>query len=140
MEKISKLEELLKNMTPELAGGKYYFASVDEMQLMALSSYLDCIICVYREKEGLTIVFSEEITEEMKEFTEKEIIGPFALIALNIYSDLMAVGLLAKITDTLAKERISVNAFSAYHHDHVFVPYERKDEAMRELKKLQGGG
>jgi hypothetical protein len=43
---------------------------------------------------------------------------------------------LAKITTALAKEGISVNAFSAYYHDHLFVPYDRKEDAMAALAEL----
>jgi len=124
-------------MKPTLAKGKFYMASVDESELMALAGYVDYITDIFREKEGLSIVFSEEIKEEMGELTEKKIIGPFALITMNVYSDLMAVGFLAKITEALAKEKISMNAFSAYHHDHLLVPYDRKDDAMKALEKLQ---
>lgn len=62
--------------------------------------------------------------------------GSWRLITLNVHSDLAAVGFLAKITDRLAKAAISVNAVSAYYHDHLFVPLERSDEAMEILKKL----
>ncbi|MEW5996878.1 MAG: ACT domain-containing protein [Candidatus Micrarchaeota archaeon] len=137
MKTISNLQELLKNMKPTLSKGKFYMASIDESELMALAGYADYITDIFREKEGLSIVFSEEIKEEMESLTEKKIFGPFALITLNVYSDLMAVGFLAKITETLAKEKISVNAFSAYNHDHLFVPYERKEDALKALQKLQ---
>ena len=137
MKTISNLKELLKNMKPTLAKGKFYMASVDESELMALAGYVDYITDIFREKEGISIVFSEEIKEEMKGLTEKKIIGPFALITMNVYSDLMAVGFLAKITEALAKEKISMNAFSAYHHDHLLVPYDRKDDALKALEKLQ---
>ena len=69
----------------------------------------------------------------MVRLTDREVVGPFALISLTVHSDLHAVGLLAKITNALAKEGISVNAFSAYYHDHLFVPFARKDDAMAAL-------
>ncbi len=133
---INKLSELLKKMNPVLNKGKYFIASMPESQMMVLAGYLDYVIAIYREKEGLTVVFSEETKNEMKELSEAEIAGPFALITLNVHSDLLAVGFLAKMTAALAKEKISVNAFSAYYHDHLLVPYERKKDAMAALKKL----
>jgi hypothetical protein len=133
---ISNLNELLKKMKPNLKEGKFYFASVDEGELMALSGYLEYITCVYRESEGLTIVFNEEILENMKGFTEK-ISGPFAMITLEVNSDRNAIGFMEKIAGALAKEKISCNAFSAYYHDHIFVQYERKEDAIVALKKLQ---
>ncbi|MFH0817869.1 MAG: ACT domain-containing protein, partial [Candidatus Micrarchaeota archaeon] len=66
----TKLEDLLKNINPELQEGKHYFASVPESQLFGLVNYLSSIKCIQREEEGLSIVFSEDILEEMKDFSE----------------------------------------------------------------------
>jgi hypothetical protein len=132
----SDLEKLLGRMEPILVEGKFYFATVEESQLFTLSGYLDNIYSVFREKEGLSIVFSENLKEIMARLKEKEMIGPFALITLSVHSNLFAVGLLAKVTNALAKEGISVNAFSAYHHDHLFVPYDRKEDAIAALEKI----
>ncbi|MFH1785596.1 MAG: ACT domain-containing protein [Candidatus Micrarchaeota archaeon] len=132
---ISNLDELLKNMKPNLKNEKYFIGSFDDQYLMNLSGYLDYIVCVYKEKEGLTVIFSDDILDDMKDLTER-IQGPFALITLEVNSDLMAVGFMAKIADALAKEKISCNAVSAYHHDHIFVQYERKEAALTALKKL----
>lgn len=133
---VSDLSELLRRMEPEMKEGKYYIAAVDSSQLMALANYLDYVLCIFREEEGLTVVFSEEIKDGISKMTGKEVAGPFALITLSVHSDLMAVGFLAKVTEALAREKISVNAFSAYHHDHLLVPFERKDDALRALQKL----
>ena len=128
---------LLRRLSPSLADGKYCYASVDESQLMAVANYLGYIACIFREEEGLTLVFSDEIKDEMESISQVKLAGPFALITLKTNSDLMAVGLLAKVTAALAKEKIPANAFSAYHHDHLPVPYEKKDAALASLKKLQ---
>jgi len=133
---VSDLSELLKNMNPKVIDGKFYFASVDEGNLMAVANYLNYIVDVFREEEGLSIVFSEDILEEMKELSESEVRGPFAMITLTVNSDLMAVGFLAKITEALSKEGISTNAFSAYYHDHLFVPYEKRDDAIKALNGI----
>ncbi|MFH1394501.1 MAG: ACT domain-containing protein [Candidatus Micrarchaeota archaeon] len=137
---ISDLDELLKNMAPKVVEGKHHFASVDEGNLMAVANYLSYVVDVFREEEGLSIVFQEDILEGMKELSDKEVLGPFAMITLSVNSDLTAVGFLAKVADALAKEGISSNVFSAYHHDHLFVPYEKKDDAMRVLRRLSGPG
>jgi hypothetical protein len=134
---ISELKELLKDMKPELIEGEYYISSIHGSLLMNVAGYLDSIVCIYREDEGLTVVGEQGIKELLEELSEEEVVGPFALITLNVHSDLMAVGFLAKITETLAEEKISVNAFSAYHHDHLLVPFDRKDDAMKVLRKLQ---
>jgi hypothetical protein len=55
-----------------------------------------------------------------------------------VHSALTAVGFLAAITTRLAEAGISVNAVSAYYHDHLFVPWERREEAMEVLKNGVG--
>jgi hypothetical protein len=118
---------------PHLAEGKYYFATVDESQLMNLANYLGGIVAIFREDEGLAAVVSEDIKDDIAGLSDKGLKGPFALITIGAQTDLYAVGILAKITRALVKEKIAVNAFSAYHHDHLFVPYEKKEDAMHVL-------
>ncbi len=121
---------------PRLAEGKYYFATVEESQLMAITGYLGSVAAIFRETEGLTVVVSEDAKDGIAGLSRKKLQGPFALITLGAQTDLYLVGFLAKITEALAKEKIAVNAFSAYFHDHLFVPYERKEDALRVLGKL----
>ena len=131
----SDLNALLKGMNPSLSETEYYYGTFDEGTLMELAGYLDYIIGIFKEEEGLSVIFSDEALSDLSQLTEKKVKGPFALISLSVESDLMAVGFLAKITGALAKEKISANAFSAYHHDHLLVPFERKDDAMKALMK-----
>jgi len=81
---------------------------------------------IFREKEGATLILRKNQAEEYN----LEYKGVWAMITLNVNSDLEAVGFLAKITEALAKEDISVNAVSAFHHDHLFVPAGKVDEVM----------
>ncbi|MEW6035601.1 MAG: ACT domain-containing protein [Candidatus Micrarchaeota archaeon] len=136
---ISDLGTLLRSMSPALSETKYYFASVEEGQLMVLANHLDSILAIFREEEGLTVVFSEDALEDISPLSGESVQGPFALITLSVQSDLMAVGFLARITAALAGEKISVNAFSAYHHDHLLVPSGRGKDAMACLARLSAG-
>jgi hypothetical protein len=61
---------------------------------------------------------------------------PCRLISLTVHSDLAAVGLLAAIASALAAEGISVNAISAFYHDHLFVPCDRVEDALACLHRL----
>jgi len=74
-----------------------------------------------REAEGVTIVRPGE---------------GWARITLNIHSSLEAVGLTAAVAAALAARGISANMIAAVHHDHVFVPWERREEAMTALREL----
>ncbi|MBD3210429.1 hypothetical protein GF318_03535 [Candidatus Micrarchaeota archaeon] len=57
---VKELDELLKNMRPSLDRGRHYMISVDEKSSTQFAGYLSRIICLYREDEGLTVVFPEE--------------------------------------------------------------------------------
>ncbi len=55
---------------------------------------------------------------------------------LGVHSSLAAVGLAARVAESLAAHGISANMVAAFHHDHVFVPWERRDEALKILDNL----
>ena len=89
-------------------------------------------LLTFREQEGTTLVMRREEAERIGLRTQ------FAsrLITLTVHSSLDAVGFLAAITALLAKAGISVNAVSAFYHDHLFVPDHRADEALRLLQDM----
>ena len=55
------------------------------------------------------------------------------MVTLTVQSALDAVGFLAAITARLAAAGISVNAVSAFFHDHLFVPAGRAEEIVEIL-------
>lgn len=129
----SNLATLLQNMKPEMHDGVFVFCSIpaDREIPAALRP-----VHVFREREGTALVVRRE---------EAECAGlsyQFAsrLITLTVHSSLEAVGFLAEITGRLAEAGISVNAVSAYYHDHLFVPDHRADEALRLLRNMSGAG
>jgi len=87
---------------------------------------------IFKEKEGATLIIKKEQADEYGLKYE----GLWDMIILNVNLDLEAVGFLAKITEALAKEGISVNAVSAYYHDHLFVPKDKSKNALEILQKL----
>ena len=89
-------------------------------------------LLTFREAEGTTLVIRQDQAEHLSlpyQF-------PSRLITLTVHSSLEAVGFLAAITARLAAAGISVNAVSAFYHDHLFVPEDRADEAMRILQDI----
>jgi len=136
MESATTLTELLRRMEFKEYEKEHYMAAVDESKLLAMAGYLNGIFCICREQESLSVVFTSDIKAEMEGLTSKELSGPFALITLEVYSDLMSVGLLAKVSNALNARGIGVNAISAFHHDHLLVPYAKKGEAMQVLEQL----
>lgn len=119
---------LLRHMKPELRPGIFVFctASPNENIPAALNPLL-----TFREQEGTTLV----IPREEAVAAGLRYAFPSRLITLTVHSALDAVGFLAAITARLARAGISVNAVSAFHHDHLFVPADRADEAMALLKQ-----
>lgn len=57
-------------------------------------------------------------------------------IQLGIQPSLYAVGLLAAISERLARAGISINVVSAYHRDYLFVPTIRADETLSILRRM----
>jgi len=123
------LDVLLKNMKPEMLDGIFVFCT------LAPSASTPAAInplLTFREREGATLV----IPREQAEVAGLRYAFPSRLITLTVLSALVAVGFLATITARLAAAGISVNAVSAFHHDHLFVPADRADETMAILQAI----
>ena len=117
------LDMLLKTMQPLLMDGKWVFrTSVDSFD----AATLETAILMFREPEGVTIISPATPNHDG--------LPVWAMITLSIHSSLEAVGFLAAITTSLAAIDIPVNAVSAYYHDHIFVPYERRVDALECLR------
>jgi len=126
---IKDLDQLMRSMKPELIKGEFIFCSVSDKQLAALKVKP---LMAFKEKEGITLILHRKDAEVNSIKYE----GVWVLITMTVHSDLAAVGFLARLTNALAKEGISVNAVSAFYHDHLFVPKEKSKEAMKILKGL----
>ncbi|MEO1490422.1 MAG: ACT domain-containing protein, partial [Pseudomonadota bacterium] len=56
--------------------------------------------------------------------------------SLEVHSDLEAVGLTAAVSVALADAGIACNVIAGLHHDHLFVPWERRETAIEQLQRL----
>lgn len=123
------LAKLLSGMRPKLHDPVYVFATFRPgvSPPPALQP-----IMLFREAEGLTVILPEA------EARQAGIDGVFRcrMITLEIHSSLEAVGFLATITASLARAGMGVNPVSAFHHDHLFVPADRAEEAVVILQEL----
>lgn len=123
------LKRLLRTMRPDLQDGVFVFCTVARAE--DIPGTIRPVL-LFREDEGTTLVIRREEAEQAG------LSGQFAsrMITLAVHSSLEAVGLLAAVTTRLALAGISVNAVSAYFHDHLFVPVDRASDALRVLEDL----
>ena len=113
---VSDLSGMLAGMAPVLDARRWEFA------LVAGDPPADAF-AVIREDEGLTAIVSGES-------------GAFARITLMVHSSLDGVGLTAAVATALAAAGIACNVVAGFHHDHLFVPWERREEALAILSDI----
>jgi hypothetical protein len=123
------LKQLLYFMQPVLLPEEYVFCTLPTGQLLPPEL---APIGTFQEAEGLTLI----VTRQQAEAAALPYSYPCRMITLNVHSSLEAVGFLARITAKLASYGISVNAVSAFYHDHLFVPTARAEETLILLSEL----
>lgn len=122
------LDVLLSGMRPELRPGTFVFATLADGAMPAgLAPVMS-----FREAEGTTLILSEAEAGR----AGLPAAFPCRWITLAVHSSLDAVGFLAAVTARLTDRGIAVNPVSAFHHDHLFVPVARAEEAMAMLRGL----
>lgn len=126
------LEKLLSGMRPRLQPGVFVFVSLppDAPPPAGVAPLM-----VFRENEGTTLILEESRAVRAglnASFRSR-------MITLEIHSSLEAVGFLAAITARLASAGMGVNPVSAFYHDHLFVPADRAEDALRLLEDLAAG-
>jgi hypothetical protein len=125
---ISDLKELLRSMAPSLNDGVYCFVvAPSTVEIASLNP-----IATFVEREGLSLIVEESaaMSHRMTPLFRA------AWITLTVHSDLSAIGLTAAVSAALTDAGISCNVVAGAHHDHLFVPIDKADAAMRTLTKL----
>jgi hypothetical protein len=126
------LGSLLAWMRPALSEAPCVFVTRDRVTCEELEAELGS----FREDEGVTLILEEEIAARLGLAA-----GPrWARITLTVHSSLAAVGLIAEVATALAEAGISCNPVSAWHHDHLFVPWEQRQHALDALRNLSRRG
>ncbi|MEO1729479.1 MAG: ACT domain-containing protein [Pseudomonadota bacterium] len=116
---------MLAGMQPVLRKGYYRFVphGPDE----DFTDLIHRMFAMVREDEGMTLIIRGRESDP----------GPhFACITLQVHSALEGVGLTASVATALAEAGMPCNVVAAYYHDHLFVPWERGEEAIAILKKV----
>ena len=124
------LDHLLKNMEPVLEDEELVFCSLPSNQA---EEYLALSQGYYVEREGTTVILGKHLADLNK--LSYDVV--FKRITLSVYSSLEAVGFLARITEVLAAQGISVNVISAYYHDYLYIKSSEAESALDILRLWQ---
>lgn len=111
---------MLAGMSPVLDAKRWRFALVES------EAPADAFALI-REEEGTTAIVPGED-------------GDFARITLMVHSALDGVGLTAAVSGALSDAEIACNVVAGFHHDHLFVPWGRRQEALGVLQRLSQAG
>lgn len=116
-------------MNPRLIEKEFVFCTISQEHIGKL--HLEALL-TFKEAEGITIIIEKEKADS-NTLSYSQV---WKMITLQVHSDLSAVGLLAAITNKLAKEGISVNVISGYYHDHLFVPIKMAEKSIDLLQEF----
>jgi hypothetical protein len=122
-----ELSRLLSGMAPHLNPGRYVFTCVPGGVPDGVSP-----VVTVAESEGLTLVVRQEEADGVG-LAYDYVAG---WITLRVHSALEAVGLTAAVAAVLAEAGIGCNVVAGFHHDHLFVPYDRVLAAIELLDAL----
>lgn len=125
---LTRSDDILSQMRPRLAGGEVVFVSLPG-SVYGDHAQLAPVVAV-QEEEGLTLV----VLRERADAAGLDYDGAFRQITLGAHSSLHAVGLTAAVAGRLAALGVSANVVAGAHHDHLFVPTDRADEALAALR------
>ena len=124
---VSDLAGMLAGMAPQLHPQPWRFDLLDEARPTPALMQAFALI---REEEGVTAIMPQE-----REGTADDL----ARITLMVHSALDGVGLTAAVSGALADAGIACNIVAGFHHDHLFVPWGRRAEALERLQRLSAG-
>ena len=125
------LMQIIRSLDPELDPKGYVYCAVahDSKQLPEESW------ATILEEEGITLI----LTKGEADANGLKYEGLWRRITCRVHSSLDAVGLTALISSRLAQQGIPANIVAGYHHDHVFVPETRSEDALHIMENLGYG-
>lgn len=126
---MTALEDLLRSLRPMRREGEFVVVAADSLPAQL---HLEASV---REDEG----FSGVITRVDADSCGAAYDVVLAWITLTVHSSLKAVGLTAAVSTALAREGLSCNVIAGLRHDHLLVPLDAADEALRILEALSAG-
>jgi hypothetical protein len=122
------LRTLVAAMAPDLRPGAFVFTTGEQVPAGCAP------LVTVREDEGVTMVLEQDEADRLG--LAYDYVA--AMITLRVHSALDAVGLTAFVAGRLADAGMSCNVVAGFHHDHLFVPFERGAEAVALLTTRSG--
>jgi len=123
---VTDLKAMLIGMAPKLGERAWCFQAISDQAFIP-----DTAFAVIREEEGMSCIIPAQAAASDA--------PQFARITLQVHSDLEGVGLTAAVASSLATSGIACNVIAGLHHDHLFVQWDRRDEALALLHTLSAG-
>jgi uncharacterized protein len=124
---LTDLRALLAALDPEVDPIPKRFLHVSHEKAR---THLADALMMFREAEGTTLIVDVDGDDAQGDRLL------WARITLRVQSSLTAVGMMAAVSAALAKRGIPCNPVSAFLHDHIFVPWDRRDDALDALSHL----
>lgn len=126
---VSDRAGMLAGMNPVLHPNPYRFVALPPGE-DPHAEWLGEPFAIIREEEGATLVAEAREPEPGAD-------PLFARITLQVHSSLEGLGLTAAVSTALAGSGIACNIIAGFYHDHLFVPWARRGEALRLLQQAQ---
>ncbi len=114
---------MLSGMSPKLSERAWAFHEISDATFIP-----DTAFAIIREEEGLCCILPAQAAPDDA--------PRFAKITLQVNSDLEGVGLTAAVATSLATSGTACNVVAGLRHDHLFVPWDRREDALELLQKL----
>ena len=108
-------------LLPILRDGIFKFVTIEE-QIVPKDA-----VAMIREAEGTTLIIPA--VEEDGEV--------FAWISLVNETLLTETGITARFSEALADAGIACNVLAGFHHDHILVPYDKRNQAAEIIAALE---
>ncbi len=118
-------------MEPVLKPGEYVFTTFGDIDWSQIADLQP--ISVFKEDEGISLVVDRKTADKY----DIPYDSAFRLISLHVHSSLDAVGLTAAFSTALGNASISANVVAAYYHDHIFVPTDKTEKALKVLQNMR---
>jgi len=129
----TSLSTLLTTLHPTLHPSTFVFITLPHHDFTASFPIpFTSIQLLFREAEGITLV-TDLLLAQQHDFQYQ---FRSRMITLDVHSSLDAVGFIAVVASRLADQGISTNPVSGYYHDHLFVPENRAEDAVKVLKTI----